>query len=507
MKQYFLLVFSICFTCNIVIAQNYDFSNLLNVKLLDAGPITNQNEIQGYYLFFEKDRKAKDSSEFMVKILDYNLNELTNREFKSAPSTNIEALVFNGKSIVIKTFIQEKKDLHFSLLNMQVNGTLDSIGGETIKIHQHSTSSIHSVPNKGFANIYTTHNHKAILEFYGNNGEKWTYNTPEEVSWEELSYVVDYDNQLLISSYRKNKVSGQSEYFLKSFDMATGNEIYDQVMTDYGYDHKISRGFINTMQDEIWITGPYFNKGDKKDLGYSQGLFIMKVNPDGEIDDTDYIPWDGKIDRYSKTYTKGKLKEGSFFVHDFVYLNTEEIFAITEQYSKQFRPVGVAEAALSLGLTGKLASIQIGDIMVFRFSNDAKLLDKKRSRKPSRKEFSNTGIYGGTFIPKAKMGEIMNEQGEFDFSHISVDNDFSSFTVFYYMKEQLSKRQIKKNKRHPRYILQTLTFKNREWTKDKFYLTDGSGETLIDILPAKPGYVVIGEFNEEYRGLRLEKIQ
>jgi len=489
------------------LSQKYSFDQLVDFQLLDSGPITSKNEVQGYYLFFKKDQLDETTSEFIIKILDQNLNELTNKEFTAAAGTDIEALVFNGKSILIKQFTNNDGTLDFKINNMNIAGEFIEMGSESLKVGKYSRSLVYGVPDKGFVNIYGTDKQKAIVEYYNNDERAWSYETPDSIKWEEMDYLTAYENKVIFSSFRSNKVTSGGDYFLKTFDIDTGELLYDKVMTFYGYDHKIDRGFVNPLLEEIWISGDYFDKGsDEKDIN-SKGLFVMKISPEGEILDSDYVPWDGKIERYSKTYKKGKIKEGNIYVHDFVFLKDKQVFGIAEQYRKSFRAWGLAETVITAGTAARLAKVDIGDVLVFRFGNNAKLVETKRNRKPSKRVLPERGLFGGLLIPGKSIGQVMDDQNAYDFSHLSVDNDNEFFTVFYGLQEELTRKQKKQYKRDGRYILRTVTYKDRKWTKDKFYLTDGKQESLINILPAKPGYVLVYEISEDYTGLRLEKLK
>ncbi len=507
MKYKLIVLLLTMFLSHQGISQKYSFDDLVDFELLDAGPITSKNEVQGYYLFFRKDQLDATTSDFIIKILDQNLNELTNKEFTASAGTNIEALVFNGKSILIKQFANNGSNIEFTIQNMNISGDFTEMGNQTLRVNKHSRSLVYGVPDKGFVNIYGNDEQKSIVEFYNNEEQAWRYETPDSIKWEEMDYLTTFGNKVIFSSYRNNRVTSGGDYFLKTFDIESGELLYDKVMTFYGYDHKIDRGFVNPLLEEIWISGDYYEKGDEEKDINSEGLFVMKISPEGEILDSDYVPWDGKIERYANTYKKGKIKEGHIYVHDFVFLNDKQVFGIAEQYRKSFRAWGLAESVITAGTAGRLAKVDIGDVLVFRFGNNAKLVETKRNRKPSKRVLPNKGMWGGLLIPGKSIGQVMDDQNAYDFSHVSVNNDNEFFTVFYYMQEQLTKKQKKQYKREGRWILRTITYKDRQWSKDKFYLTDGKNETTINVLPAKPGYVLVHEISEEYRGLRLEKLK
>lgn len=510
MKQfikYFLT--SVCvFIGSCLYSQNYSFESMTDFDLLSSGPITSKNEIQGYYLFFEKDKKNKDSTEFVLKILDQNLNELANKEFTSSPNTNIEALLFDGNSILLKQYEIDGQKLHFAIKSLPVKGEIETISEQTIRMHKNSRSIIHAIPDKGFVNIYGKSNHQAILEFYGNGQKLWSYQTPDGISWEEIDYITSFENKVIFSMLRPSSVSDYGEYYLTAFDYQTGEKLFENKLSDFGNDHRISRGFVNPVQEEIWLIGDYFDRGESESAASSNGIFIMRTTLDGEIINTDYANWtDRKLERQAQQYENGRLKAGNIYMHDFVFLNTGEVFGIGEQYRKAFRPLGVLETLTTLGIYGRMAEVHIGDILLLQFGTNAKLIDRERERKPGKKVFSNTGAYGGVFLPKQRIGELMESQNSYDYSHISVDNDHRSFTVFYLEKEQLSRRQLQRYNRENRNILRTITYKDKQYTTDKFYLSDGEGGAEVyQVMPAKPGYVVVHEITEDYQGLRLEKV-
>ncbi|MBX2844672.1 MAG: hypothetical protein KTR13_00545 [Saprospiraceae bacterium] len=504
-------------------AQNFDFSDVVDFQYRGAGSITNKNEVQGYFIFFEKDRLSEDSTEFIVKILDQNLNELTEKTITAEPSTGIESVLFNGKSLMIKQFYPADKLLNFKVSRLDISGELTELGTEEIEQHKNARSHAHSIPGEGYVNVYGDKKGRAKLEYFGDDGNSWRYETPEDVKFEYLDYVATDSSTIIFSAHRHNPVTagddaiegiinkdhdGRGDYYLKAFDLNTGEILYDKVMTFGGFDYKIDRGFVNPIKDEVWITGDYFEKGHSEEAENSQGLFIMKITPDGEILDSDFIPWDGKINRYSASYKKGKLKKGFLHFHDFVFLENGQVFGIAEQYRKAFRAWGVAERAVTAGMAGHLTKVIVGDMFVFEFGNDAKLVKSTRARKPEKDHLPGKGPFGSLLIPGKKIGDMLTEMNAYNFSHASVNNESTKFTVFYYMKEDLTKKQEKQYRREGRWILRTVGYQDRAYSKDKIYLTDGKKEGAeITVLPAKPGYVLIHEESPEYSGLRLEKIK
>ncbi len=508
LKRAFLLLFILVRFSVTVQAQKFSFNDVVDFTYKGFGPIINKNEVQGYYVLYENDKLNKDSSSYIIKILDQNLGEISNKEITAPVGNDIESILFNGKSLLIKQFQKEDKQANFQVMRMGIDGSIDKLSERSLKLHKKdSRSNVHALPDLGYLDIYGTHKKKAIVEYHGDDGTKWSYNTPDTVGWEFINYVAVDTNKVILSSYKKNKVTDAGDYFIYAFDIADGSMLYQKVLTFEGRDFEVDRGFVSPIKNEVWIVGDYFEKGDNEEIINSDGLFIMKMNPEtGKILHSSYMPWEGKINRYSNAYKRGKLKKGWLHFHDFVFLKNGEVFGIAEQYRKQFRFMGLVERTVSVGTYGHHTKMIVGDLLLFQFNDFAELVKTRRGRKPEKDFLLGNGFFGGTLlIPGKRIGVMLDDINAYNYTHYSVNNENTDFDLFYFMKEDLTKRQQKQYKREPRWILRTIGYENRTYTTDKIYLTSESKN--IAVFPAKPGHILMYEQSEDWNGLRLERIK
>ncbi len=86
-KNILLLCLSILFVC-----IGYSQSKILKITegstLVNSGVMMNsENSVDGYYFFYEVDKVSKTEREFLIKILDQNLNEILNKSLIESKNT------------------------------------------------------------------------------------------------------------------------------------------------------------------------------------------------------------------------------------------------------------------------------------------------------------------------------------------------------------------------------------------------------------------------------------
>src|SRR5688572_12795091 len=91
-----LLLFLICSVDCIFSQSKLSLDNVVSVQLRNAGPIIANEEIKGYFLFYQSDKINKTTNEYTLQVMDENVNKV--KDIKLTDSKNLFLIesTFNG---------------------------------------------------------------------------------------------------------------------------------------------------------------------------------------------------------------------------------------------------------------------------------------------------------------------------------------------------------------------------------------------------------------------------
>src|SRR5690606_15504684 len=192
MRNNILLICSLILFISVGFSQSKVLKVLDDIELTDSGVmLDNNNSANGYYFFYEADKVSRKEREFIVKILDQNLNEVLSKTFIESRSSYVMQAKYNNQELM---FLMYNNDDHkFIFYTLDKEGNLNKVHEyeEGVKNHSIRLNSspimgsnlgFYPIKNKGFLFYLKTKPKKfgyRMDYFATNGGENWSHVSDE----------------------------------------------------------------------------------------------------------------------------------------------------------------------------------------------------------------------------------------------------------------------------------------------------------------------------------------
>lgn len=509
MKFKLIVIVAIMVIASDAFAQSRRFDNLLDLRVNNAGVIQNAGEVSGYYFFYSLGSAKKGMKQYVLQILDENLQDVNTTTLEESKRTMLVEAQYNGKNILMKMWDMKFKKM--SYLSFNTRGEL--VNRQEVDAPLGS-GNMYGVNDDGFVDYFKEYKSKAyatrFIPNYG-EGEKptgWRIGSPEikkNTAYGNLLCVSD-DMILTLVSNKRSATSARIEFEIQAIDIQTGKEVFRTPLKE-NYNSQPFLGFYDEQKGQFNIMGLYYDPETKalKDNGI--GMFNYTMTKSGEIIDRKHLAWTNEFREWVKIDNDGKLmsedQKGFMYFHNIVRHEDGSIVAVAEQYQKVADAAGIALNVLSAALTGNTAAsntkIQVYDMVLFHFNPD----------------FSIKGVQ---FIPKTKSNITIPEG--YDFVNVHLLTEYvKSIGGFDYLFTTQNKQEgtttvayldyIKREDGNPRqWVFNATTLYDDTFTADKLNIGRPSDAKNMLILPAKPGHILVIEVVKEDESVEmyLEKI-
>lgn len=497
--------------------QSITFDDIRSIRLRNSGAILDNNEVKGYYLFYETDKVDRKNRAYELTILDQNLNKVATKKIVDSKYLILQAASYNGQTIMLKFFNVKDKIVSFEAFDreaklakkhsreLEKNEELTNYYLGTDDKGLHNGSSFYAAGQDGFVN-YTVRA-KALKMGYkieyipsSDNGKKWSFETDlEEKGVRVASFMYADESVILSTLVERPKAMSLDDNVtsVEALDTKTGKQVWKTAIASSIYELGIVNNYIDKKTGDITLFGTYFKKGDNPSTDKSLGLFSKTLDKTGKEKSENYISWVEHVGKFLPVSDKGKIEDvGYIFFHTFVKTDDGKIFAVGEQYRKAISAGAVALNVLSGGSNISNTKLVIEDFYIFEFSSEFALNDVKVFEKGK----SNIMLpAGATFMSPAAIANYMMFYGSFDYSFLQQTNEGDVFHIGY----QDYDREAEKGQRA---YFGAITYADGEFSTDKLPINNKSSN--INLSPAKTGFVLVMEHfvKEKKLELRLEKI-
>ncbi|MDX2003140.1 MAG: DUF6770 family protein [Chitinophagales bacterium] len=501
--------------CMQVHGQTYTYSDIMRVSLRNSGPIIQDNQVRGYYMFYYVDRVDRKTNAYKLSILDENLKEIASKNLEESKTTILQEGAFDGESILLYFYDTRTKEV--TLKSFDKSANLTNTKKMTLTMQpmyvitsyesneEIETDFVYPLKQKGFV-AYTSTKPKSWgyrIDYLPPSGDKtgWTYNSPATESNHASSTFLAADENVIYSSIIKKPslVSRQMNSYVLGLDAKTGKKVFETQVTDAKYEVSILRGFLDENTGNLLVLGQYYAKGDKEAKAASLGLAYVSYDKTGKQVSAKFLSWADDVSKVLPTNERGKIKDiGYLYFHEMVQTPDGKYYGIAESYRKKASGAGIALKVLAGGgNTGtSVVEMQVGNLYIFRFGKDFSL----ESAQSFEKTANNVELPDGAeYLSPQLIAKYIAAWGYFDYSFVNPTKDKSTFTVGYTDWE-------KKKGQKGKLVFGAITAKDGAYTTDKISLETEA--TRLWISPGKPGYVAISEYNRKAKSLtvRLEKI-
>ncbi len=494
--------------------QEKVFENISKAYLRNMGEITEENEVTGYYMFYQSEKLSRKEFSYELEILDQNLNPIASKNIIGSKYLFLLEGAYNGDALMMKFYDAKEK----MIINRAYGKKAEELKVEKREISKKEqnmlamssfaeTFDMFPVNNLGFVDYRV----KKIGSKYGYEmyffptkaGMKpWTITSKEGLKLHETATFLYGDEKVILSSVmtKKSLMSKSVEMELLATDAKTGKTLFRKKVEDPSYELMVLNGYESNEPGYIHLFGNYFPKGVKELSNSNLGLFSLKVDLTGKIVEKKFVSWAKDVSAFLPVNERGKMeKVGYTYFHKIVRNADGNVYAIGEQYRKQVSALGVASLVLNGSNSNtSTAEMVVEDLMIFEFNSDfalknVNIVDKTKTRVylPQGAEWNGPQI----------LAYYIKSYGGFDYEFLQFNKDKSVLTIGYLDYEKL-KGEKSKN------ILGTVSYLEDKSTTDKIELSKVRSSDRVRILPGKEGNVLIAEYlsKEKKLDLHLEKI-
>ncbi len=517
MRKSFLGLTIVCMllTCTLNAQQKLSIENVYKAKLQNSGAIVSNNEVKGYFLFYQTDKVDRKNYEYTLQILDENLNKVKDISFTDSKTVELQEACYNGSHIMFEFYDKENKYIEFKSYDVsgkEIVSYRKELSKKTIRYIERLKSqadnddvqnkTLFPVENLGFIScIPLKEDGDFTFEVNYYNGAKkaeWAFSPTMDYKYEVAQFLGNSDSVAVFQVTRKKALlAGKQESWMAGVDIFTGKKIFD-----YQTENKDKFNFLPLNvatikgQNGFVLSGPYYNPDDNVMKDKSLGIGIWVMTNKGDIVKSKYDSWEKDLSKFLSVNSKGKVDDiGYLYIHNVVRTSDDKIFAIAEGYKQQASALGIASKILSKGSVSAI-KLKITDLVLLEFDKN---YDLKKATVYDKSN-NNLELPGGAEGMGPQTMALMAKYyyDAFDYAYTQVSKDGSSFVVGYndYVKEDGYKGGT----------FNTLTYYGGKITTDKINLK--SDATSVKVLPGKTGSVVLLEYFRKGKKLeiRIEKM-
>jgi hypothetical protein len=320
------------------------------VKVRNAGAITQNGQLKGYYYFYNLEKQDRKNNNYMLTVTDENLREISSVNVTRPNTYLLVDAVFNGESFGflfydVKEGAVELMGYDRSLKPTNiVNKKLENKYANSPYLfvaqgNQPMQSYLVGVQDKGFVYYGVDNGPKAEheIEFYDNNMKQaWRSVGPRDDEFDFEAPTEGFRDKIYIGSVvgkRTNALSMDVLYDLLVHKIDDGELVFRIPLATSKYNYSPSEIFFDEKKQQFVFLGEYYNKGEKIIKAESQGFISMSLDMKGETLSETVTPWED-IRKKVEAKDLAEFEKKDIIFHEFLRTAEGQIFAIGEQYKR-----------------------------------------------------------------------------------------------------------------------------------------------------------------------------
>ncbi|TWP30057.1 hypothetical protein ETU08_05725 [Apibacter muscae] len=481
-----LLLFLLLSISGFISAQMQDLATLASGKLVYSQILLDtEDQVYGYIYFFNQENIDEDHIQMEYVLLDKNLNRVANHSFKMHQYNKMlvtryfrDCSLINNNQLLLRLSHQPMNALpieSFSILSIKektispefwyYNDAIEEIPKsypEYEKKAFYFKNTGIAIPDKNHNGFYikeqpyTKVGTNKFLKFYDlKNQLQWSYEYNTSTKNKE-------QNTIYINNNKSETIYLLESNSLKKDKIVAINSQNGKIEFRYTFDNNLTKIYHDfnskVINNQFIITGNYYKyEGytDSYNLNMSLGFYRIIIDKNGNKINEKYIPWEDlneqiNINKNGKVDKKYFLRPNGFYIFE-----DGSVCFLTDKYQP---------------------NSSSSDFVLFFMDPDFKL---KKIETIAKEPFKGT-------------------QYNYLFSQFSKEKN--EYTFFY-------KNYITSNKE---WVLGVVTLNKEGIIKeDKIPMSSKDEKFTILPIPAKEGYILLREYNEndeKYNQLRLEKL-
>ncbi len=482
-------------------AQSMKIEDVLKLNLRQSGTITNAGKVEGHYIFYSSGKAKKGEKNFILRILDTELNKVIDKKITLDKNIILINGVSNGRSLAFRFFDPRERLLitkgYDFKGNQLFNKKLELKKGmeqETILANDmfFKELGLVSVPEFGYLQINPLKDKKLTysMNFISDDKSVKSFSKLGNVDrWQNATNICTSGDVVvnLIMSREKLFKTKDIDMHIQGVNIKTGKKLFTTSLKSLKYNTMIVNGEPSPDGENIILYGLNFPKGEKI-TSKPKGMIKFVMNKKGEVLESYPFDWKGKSIKLDKDEEAGNL-----FVHDFILGKNGNTFLIAEQLNVNVG-ASIAGSILSTAVGGTQGvNFAIDDIIVIELDKEFKFINAEIIEK-QKNGYMMEGIPMGGIH---SLGLIARGRGYFDYAYNQVTDEGFMIAFVNYEREKGKKNGL---------VFGGATYTDGTYTIDKIDISNKGVSTRI--LQAKPGYVILMDYirKEKTLEMRLEKI-
>jgi len=505
-------------TAAVVNAQNaLSIDKVYSAYLRNSGTIVENNQIKGYFYFYQSDKVDRRTNEYTLQILDENLNKVQNIKFTDSKDLSLLEASYNGGSLAF-LFMNEKEntlDMKIYSLDGKLKYTYsreytqktEELMAEYTSMHadEGSNQNIFDMGAKGYISVLPLRDGRNVtyeMDFYSSESKKqWTYRpSNDEDKFAQAEYLGSVDDLVILQVMRKSRKTANR----MASHLVGINVTKKKLQFDIESDEKTDKPFVPTSimpvpgSPNILVLGAYYDDGDKVLKDATKGLAAYLIDTKGNIVSSTYNSWEEDFAKYLPSNRKGKIQDiGYLYIHKMLRTPEGKLYVVGEGYKRNGYNTAVATLAHYTGSSSNVAAstMMVTDMVVMEFDPSYKVSGATVFDKTN-----NLAAWRGksTALSQHTIAAQLKATGAFDYDFTTSDADNATFNICF--------SDWVRGKDYKGQTFNTIRYNGTKFSTDRIELK--SKASSMKVFPAKPGSVMIMEYFKKDKRLdfRLEKI-
>lgn len=384
MKKLFLFI--LCFALvNLSFGQTAEVRDVRKKEFRGVYPILNKqtNQPKGYYTFYVNEKAGDGMVNFVIAIFDLDLKLIKQTPITISKRSEVDGSEFNGEDFMFIFNDVSKKKLTY--VTVDSKGDIIKTKGIEEKKMATTTADVYPSNTGGFFVV------KPIKEKkYGYSVEKvdrnlntlWEKRFVPEKGFIGVEAIESGGDRIVIIQLVKPTItSKKAKADIVCLNDKSGETLYTYPLFD-GVSTCVPSSFLIDDQKNI-VTGGMFFEGEKMDAVNSDGIFFLKLSPDGQKMMYSKTGWDAGIQEVLKKAKKGVAisSKPKVYFQDIIQGKDGGYQVISEAFQKNMQLVS---SALKDVVTGryigwinyddsKPVTFEIMDFLIFNFDKEGKM--------------------------------------------------------------------------------------------------------------------------------------
>jgi hypothetical protein len=438
MKKIILLTAGILFSA-VCLSQSVEIDEVKGLRFSGVNPIMDEKgeSVAGYYTYYLADKGAKGMRTLEFCIIDKGVTKVSKAHIELHKWATLNNTVFNGKNFLISYDDRKNKQIVFTTLDLEGN----IVATNNIPADKRRTAYSVVYPGANGDGFYVVRPALVKNRVKGHYLEKISNDLEVEWSIEDITdkgYIgiatlVNNNDRVVVWREHGKGIKKVKPQIL-CYDAATGETMFSKDGFD-GESTILYNQIRIDAENNILIGGAYVD-GEKYKTVNNTGVYLMKLNADGEEEFYTKIVTKEEIQPILKKVSKG-ISVGSkdkIWLED-VIIDGDEIVLISEMFRKNFNPKPQAFQGPRDLITGKWigdigyrdesgkapkVTFEIMDYILFKFDSEGGLSEIKPIAKDGYNKLTVYNPYVNLY--GMSMAAVVERLGWFDYNFTSTNS-------------------------------------------------------------------------------------